>query len=147
MQGKWDDVVKIYRRSPEVHWTKITRSGDTALHMAVSDRKESIVLKLFELINNKVGRSASWPEGEWENIYFKHPLQIANEQGNTPLHLAASTGNVQMCLCITEELRELIGIRNNKRETPLFVASLHGKKGAFVCLHHLYGGGKRYDLC
>ena len=70
MQGKWDDVVKIYRRSPEAHWTKINRSGDTALHIAVSDRKESIVLKLVELINNKVGRSASWPEGEWENCCF-----------------------------------------------------------------------------
>ena len=154
MQGKWDNVIKTYQEKPAALGVKITRSGDTALHIAVLDRKESVVEKLVNLINDEVNRveakkkeqkpkevkeastSSREKEGREEEKY-EHPLEIANDRGNTPLHLAASIGNVRMCLCIAREHRKLVDSRNNERETPLFLAALHGKKAAFLCLHGL----------
>ena len=160
MQGKWNDVIATYQKKPKAHGAKITRTGDTALHIAVLDRKESVVEKLVKLINDEVkkveakkekdvkGASTSWREEEGEKEEeFKHPLEIANERGNTPLHLAASIGNVRIYLCIAREHRELIGLRNEERETPLFLAALHGKKEAFLCLHELCDPEKCFDHC
>ena len=102
MQGKWNDVVTTYQKKPKAHRAKITTTGDTALHIVVLDRKESVVEKLVKLINDEVGKveakkekevkgvNTSWREEEGEREEeFKHPLEIANERGNTPLHLAA----------------------------------------------------------
>ena len=77
-------------------------------------------------------------------------LKSKNEQGNTPLHLAASMSNVSMCKCIArkgEDLLQRIGnkdgkeneihllhIRNKDGETPLFLAVRHGQTEAFLCL-------------
>ncbi|GLT55155.1 hypothetical protein SLA2020_283010 [Shorea laevis] len=47
MKVEWDKVVDACS-NPEAHKVKITRSGDTALHIAVSDGKEEIVKKLID---------------------------------------------------------------------------------------------------
>ena len=54
MQGKWNDAVATYQKKPKAHRAKITRTGDTALHIAVLDHKESVVEKLVKLINDEV---------------------------------------------------------------------------------------------
>ncbi|KAK2991140.1 hypothetical protein RJ640_029433 [Escallonia rubra] len=123
MKGDWKAVVETYDAHPEVHKAKITKSGDTALHIAVLDGQESTVQELVELICQK--------------DVSKEALGIANERRNTPLHLAASLGNVSMCKCIAHE--SLIGNRNVEGETPLFLAALHGKKDAFLCLSSICG--------
>lgn len=142
MQGKWEKVVQEYETNPKTHGAKITRSGDTALHIAVSDRKEAIVEQLVNLINDEVKRKKD------EKREVEHPLTIANERGNTPLHLAASIGNVKMCKCIAQELKhQVVGIRNRDRETPFFLAALHGKKEVFLYLHQLCGAGTTEGYC
>ena len=47
MKGEWEEVVKIYGSDKRAHKVKITKSGDTALHLAVSDDKEDIVERLI----------------------------------------------------------------------------------------------------
>ncbi|KAK2648408.1 hypothetical protein Ddye_015897 [Dipteronia dyeriana] len=125
MKGEWGEVVQIYSDNPSIHKAKITRSGGTALHIAVSDGKEDIVKKLLDLIKDKSPTAA------------QEVLRMGDEIGNTPLHTAAMLGNVKMCRCIAVLDKSLIGVRNQDSETPFFLAASHGHKDAFLCLHFL----------
>ncbi|TXG63710.1 hypothetical protein EZV62_010704 [Acer yangbiense] len=62
MKGDWDEVVKIYSNNPSIHKAKITRSGGTALHIAVSDGKEDIVKKFEQYVMNELLKRASMYE-------------------------------------------------------------------------------------
>uniref|UniRef100_A0A5B6Z2K7 PGG domain-containing protein n=1 Tax=Davidia involucrata TaxID=16924 RepID=A0A5B6Z2K7_DAVIN len=127
MRGKWMKVVDVYRRNPLAREAKLTKSGDTALHIAVADGNEDIVKKLAESI----------PEKDASRI-----LNLKNERENTPLHLAAALGNVAICRCIGLKCPNVINARTVEGETPLFLAVHHGKQEAFLCLHQLYKKGK-----
>ncbi|KAM4075455.1 hypothetical protein ACB094_10G171000 [Castanea mollissima] len=130
MKGEWRSVVEIYSKDAMAHTAKLTRSGDTALHIAVSDSQEDIVQELVKCIST---------QGKGKEV-----LVIGNEQGNTPLHIAASIGSVVMCRCIAEVDKSLVGARNHDRETPFFLAVLYGKKEAFLCLHQICGTKNGY---
>ncbi|KAL0458174.1 UNVERIFIED_CONTAM: hypothetical protein Slati_0444600 [Sesamum latifolium] len=130
IQGNWKEVVNIYEQHPDAHHTMITQSGDTALHIAISDGNAEIV---EELVSRAVIRTEA--------------LEIQNELGNTPLHLAASLGNVRICKLIARTNSRLIGIRNRNSETPFFLAALNGRKQAFLCLHSFCRSGEGYEYC
>ncbi|KAE8660669.1 type I inositol 1,4,5-trisphosphate 5-phosphatase CVP2-like [Hibiscus syriacus] len=121
MKGEWNTVISIYEKDPSVHVAKIIRSGDTALHIAVSNVQEAVVEQLVDSVS---------AHGEPPKA-----LEIRNEQGNTPLHVAASLGNARMCICLVRVEPFLLQIQNFQGETPMFVAALHGKKDAFLCLN------------
>ena len=68
MQGKWRDVIEMYKNNKKAHQAKITVLGDTALHIAILDGKETEVVKLVDQI------------GEGLNSRM-----IKNNMGNTPV--------------------------------------------------------------
>ncbi|KAL6338234.1 hypothetical protein AAG906_018493 [Vitis piasezkii] len=192
-QGKWNKVVESYKINPNTHKVKITRSGDTALHIAVLNGQENIVEELVRLIDEAAAKkpekgndsaakeqestselkdqgsaleskeqaSESAAKAEASALAAKeqatgndsaetpegHPLKIANERGDTALHLAASIGNVRMCDCIAQKHKDLVGARNKLAETPLFLAALHGKKDGFLCLHKICGPDEGSKYC
>jgi ankyrin repeat protein len=131
-KGEWDEVVGTYESKTLAHKAIITKSGDTALHIAVSDGQEEKVKQLVDILisNGEEGKQA---------------LKMKNEQGNTPLHVAASMGSVGMCECIAQVDPSLVGARNEDSETPFFLAALHGKKEAFLCLLGICGRDAGYD--
>ena len=131
MQSDWEGVVRICEQHPSAHKAIIPASGETILYMAVSDKEEKIVEELVEQISKS----------------DLDALKIGNEEGDTPLHLAASIGNVQMCKCITDKDRKLVGFPNSKAETPLFLAALRGQKEAFLFLHGMCESSERHDYC
>ncbi|XP_021805445.1 ankyrin repeat-containing protein ITN1-like [Prunus avium] len=90
--------------------------GDTALHIAASDRETKIVLDLLEIIG-------------------ENALKIKNNKGNTPLHLAAVVGDVETCHAMATKYPKLVSSRNNENATPLFLAALNGHEKVFLCLH------------
>ncbi|CAI9781201.1 unnamed protein product [Fraxinus pennsylvanica] len=134
MNREWNEVIETYAQHPWAHKAKITRSGDTALHIAISDGQVTIVEQLMEKILGKKENACD-------------VLETGNELKNTPLHLAASLGNVKMCRLIAGFNSTLIGERNKDGETPFFQAVLNGKREAFSCLHDICGTDKGYSYC
>ena len=84
-KGEWCSVVEIYRTNLTAHKVKLTRSGDTALHIAVPDSRDDIDQELVKCISAQT-------KG-------KEVLEIENGKGNTPLHIAASMIQWGMWLC------------------------------------------------
>ncbi|GMN68023.1 hypothetical protein TIFTF001_037082, partial [Ficus carica] len=114
----WDEVLKIYNKSPEVQKAKITKSEDTTLHTTVSVGQTEIALELVEKSQEDT-------------------LELANAKGNTALHIAAALGDLRVCESMISKNRGLITFRNLKGETPLFLAPLHAKREAFLYLYSL----------
>ncbi|KAL7172446.1 hypothetical protein ACSBR2_032022 [Camellia fascicularis] len=148
MKGKWEEVVEIYKKNAEVHGAKITKSGDTALHLAVSDGQDDFVKQLVDTIYEADSKAKDEHGGGAVSIVEIEPksgkeapkaLMVENERGNTPLHLAAASGSLAMCYWIAKKHPNLIFIRNNEQMNPLFLAALNGKKDAFLCLDNLCG--------
>ncbi|KAJ7972746.1 putative Ankyrin repeat-containing protein [Quillaja saponaria] len=123
LKSDWEQVIEIYKNYDWTHTSTITKSGDTALHVAVIDDKYNFVKQLVDIITEINPANAS------------RALGIQNERGNTPLHFAASRGYVEMCVCIAQVDPSLVGSRNNGGETPLFLAALRGHKDTFLFLH------------
>ncbi|KAL5542601.1 hypothetical protein UlMin_010311 [Ulmus minor] len=118
MKGKWNDVVEIYRAIPEAQKAKITKSGDTALHIAVSAGQTDIAVELVEMVEEDI-------------------LSIVNVRGNTALHIAAALGDLRVCQSIASRDLDLVKIRNNNGEIPLFLAAVFGKKETLLYLNTL----------
>ncbi|KAM5569644.1 hypothetical protein ABKV19_016914 [Rosa sericea] len=127
MKGQWEKVMEAYRNSITAQVAKITRSKETALHIAIADGRTEIVLELVNIILNNGDKS--------DDSASTAVLSIANDRGNTPLHLAAWLGNVQVCHSIAAQAASLVSVRNVEGETPLFLAALNGNTKAFLCLH------------
>ncbi|CAL2224628.1 unnamed protein product [Prunus armeniaca] len=119
MNGDWVKVVEAYRLSENVCDLRITKMGDTALHIAAFDGETKIVLDLLEILKENASKI----------------LQIKNKKGNTPLHLAAVVGDVETCHAMATKDRKLVSLRNDQDETPLFLAALNGHEKVFLCLH------------
>lgn len=132
MQKKWGEVVEKYEDC-SAHKIKLTKSEDTAFHIAISSYNskspssshEKSTLKMISLMKECSSCSTV--------------LSMQNEKGDTPLHVAAAVGWKVICSRIVEEDWELIKIRNKKGETPLFIAAHHGNLEAF---HSLLGTEK-----
>ncbi|MCD9639782.1 hypothetical protein HAX54_024503 [Datura stramonium] len=132
MENKWTEVLQLYINNKFVREAKLTRSEDTALHLAISsyhpDRDDSLQHPHLTCIKEMV---AKIPPGSRMRI-----LKQKNEKGNTPLHLAAELGSVPIIACLVNSKEpELIRETNSKGETPLFITAYRGKLDAFLYLH------------
>ncbi|XP_031266933.1 uncharacterized protein LOC116125335 [Pistacia vera] len=126
MKSNWDDVIDIYQRDPSFHMEKITKSGQTALHIAVSDVQEQKVAKLVDIIikhptktdESTIADHHKTAASKIDKAEARFPaLAVEDDRGNTPLHIAASLGSAKMCECIAwankDSSLELIGARNH----------------------------------
>lgn len=132
MKGQWREVLDAYKNNPRALEAKVTKAEGTVLHMAVYVGQTNFLTTLLENINEDVSLAM---------------LNIPNSEGNTPLHLAAKFGNVDICNIIAKRDPKLILCRNFEGETPLFLAAIHGTKDAFFCLHGLLQNKDDYSPC
>ena len=128
LEGDWSTFLDMYEKNPQRFdpSTKMTKSGDTVLHVAAVHGAEDFVTKLFDEIKSKTN-----------NEEYLRILSAKNERGQTPLHYAASWGSLDMCKSILSDgyFYSLAHLRNRQGETPLFLAALHGHKETFLYLH------------
>jgi len=137
LEERWKHVISAYENDSEYHKVIINESRGTALHVAVNDGNVELVSILVEAILRHEGRG---------KLRDDSALRSTNERGNTPLHLAASRGFIGMCKFIigeNGERKDLIRVRNKKRETPIFKAVLTGQRKAFL---YLYDVSKDLDV-
>ncbi|XP_028789090.1 uncharacterized protein LOC114745116 [Neltuma alba] len=129
MRGKWSEAFETFKKERDLRIAEITIAGDTVLHMVVSNGEEKVVADMVDLLVQ---------EDDEESVNKHAVLGAGNKRKNTPLHIAASMGKVEMCKKIGRENPFLLGSRNIAGETPLFLAALNGKKKTFLWLHYLY---------
>ncbi|KAK7363639.1 hypothetical protein VNO77_05789 [Canavalia gladiata] len=132
MKGQWREVLEAYKNNHRALEAKITKAEDTVLHIAVYMGQTNFLMTLLENITQDVSLAI---------------LNIPNSKGNTPLHLAAELGNVDICNSIAQRDPKLILCRNFEGETPLFLAAMHGRKGAFFSLHAHLQNKDDYSPC
>ncbi|XP_030946126.1 uncharacterized protein LOC115970673 [Quercus lobata] len=97
---------------------------ETVVHLAIAHGSEDIVEELVKIIDDNKDR-------------FKNVLQYKNDQGDTPLHVAASTGSLSTCVCIAEADPSMGNERNKEGKSPLFLAALLGRTEIFFHLHSI----------
>lgn len=120
IKGQWREVLEAFEKNPKALEAKITKAEDTVLHIAVYVNQTCFVSTLLDNISEDMS---------------KNILRIQNSKGNTPLHVAAELGNVDICNNIAKRDHTLISCRNLEGEAPLYLATVHGKRDAFFCLH------------
>lgn len=133
MKGQWKEALEAYKKNPKTLEARTTKSEDTVIHIAIYVGQTNFVISILDKLEKDV---------ECNGI-----LSIQNSKGNTPLHLAAELGNMEICKSIAERDGNLISCRNMEGETPLFLAAHYGKKDAFFCLHGCLNNKGDYSLC
>ena len=110
--------------------------GNSALPLAVLCRRSHIEVKLVAVINERSEDPADI-------------LSTPNAQGDSPLHLAANMGSIEMSKCIIGGHKHLLGVRNSCDSlTPIHEAALSGKKEAFFWLCEMcYSTAQAQDYC
>ena len=123
---QWSDVVNIYRENFDQAHKVIAMLRETALHVAIAHGSEDTVEELLKIIHAN--------KKEFENA-----LKYKNDRGNTPLHVAASTGSLSTCVCVAEADPSMGNERNKEGKSPLFLAALLGRTEIFLKLHSICG--------
>ncbi|KAL4604577.1 hypothetical protein ACB092_10G202200 [Castanea dentata] len=121
---RWAEVVNIYREHFDQAHKVMAMLRETVLHLAIAHGSEDVVEELVKIIDDNKGR-------------FKNVLQYKNDQGNTPLHVAASTGSLSTCICVAEAEPSMGNERNKEGKSPLFLAALLGRTEIFFHLHSI----------
>ncbi|KAJ8759782.1 hypothetical protein K2173_009883 [Erythroxylum novogranatense] len=110
-QGNWDVVKRICetKKGKEIINHRITKRGETALHVAVSEGQTDFVRKLIKEMSKKA-------------------IKARDKLGNTAFCTAATSGNVELAQEMLREVKDLANIRGIKRMLPIYVAALLGHK-------------------
>ncbi|KAI9110513.1 hypothetical protein K1719_018379 [Acacia pycnantha] len=120
--GGWRKILIMITANKQLRTAKVTVTGDTVLHMAVSCGRDHVVETLLDLvcgkrINKQDNKSPSLPSRDENDYHIK--LVLGAKDDEDPF--------------LTAE-------RNNAGETPLFMAALHGKRETFLWLYYRYTG-------
>ncbi|XP_040362964.1 uncharacterized protein LOC112168338 isoform X2 [Rosa chinensis] len=93
---------------------------DTAIHVAVYSNNKELVASLLQKVYGD--------DGELRDYFSGGPGTFVKQNafGNTPLHEAASIGNVDMVNIIMQYDRKQLNTKNKRGETPFFTAAVYG---------------------
>ncbi|XP_054785922.1 uncharacterized protein LOC129292384 [Prosopis cineraria] len=133
-QRDWGKVVQLCENRPELLSVGMGSSNDTALHVSINDNRGDIAETLVDIIRTHK---------------IEQALIAQNSKGETPLHCAAARGYVQMCQLILDASHDmdkdvdwLLSKTNRWHENPIFVAVVHNRKLAFICLCKAFPEGE-----
>ncbi|XP_031251065.1 uncharacterized protein LOC116108969 [Pistacia vera] len=116
LKGDWDTAKIIYKEDRIDLTVKLSKQGDTALHIAVAAQRTSFVKKLVEQMK-------------------KEDLAIKNNAGNSAFLIAAASHSVEIVKAIMEKNEDIVKIRGGNDMLPLHAAAQTGDK---EIVEHLY---------
>ncbi|KAF5930420.1 hypothetical protein HYC85_031293 [Camellia sinensis] len=120
----WDGVLTFHKNKDGPVNVRITSTGEAVLHMAVRDRELEALEKLTEKVE----------------------MELADNRGNTCLHLAAKMGYTDGCIFLAKNKPDRIRNCNSDNETPLFLAALYGREGTFFVLAQICDNVYGHDI-
>ncbi|KAJ0017553.1 hypothetical protein Pint_12306 [Pistacia integerrima] len=141
LRGDWSMAEGIYKKHKNDIRVRISKEGDTALHIAAAAEQTDFLKKLVDNIN-------------------KEDLATINNAGNTAFCLAAVSGNVELAqkvelpnmieestnlAYVLERSRNLAMIRGRNEMLPLSMAALFGHKEMVQCLYEATDDESLYD--
>lgn len=133
LKGDWEAANQIHFTHQHCFATKITRQGDTALHIAAIAKRTDFVVKLVALMVQD---------------RCTHLLFLRNNNGNTALCLAAASGTVEIAKVMVEADESLLEIPGNTSGlTPLHMAALLGHREMVKYLLRLTQDRLSYEEC
>lgn len=116
LRGEWKNLDKVCKGARQLG-LPINNSGETALHLAVYSGKEEPLKTILEQLVLPINNS-----GEMD--YTEHWKSSAE---NTPLHEAATAGNLDAFKLLVEFRKEDLLELNSRGETPLYRAARYGQ--------------------
>ncbi|KAH9624791.1 hypothetical protein KSS87_003734 [Heliosperma pusillum] len=128
LSGDWGAAAQFYNTRPYCFTKRITKRGDTALHIAAVAGRADFVSQLVNLL------MASSSE---------YVLRLKNNNGNTALCFAAVSGVVAIAKAMVDRDSGLTKIRNKYELTPLLMAAMLGNRDM---VHYLLSLNDNYDL-
>ncbi|KAJ0018096.1 hypothetical protein Pint_12337 [Pistacia integerrima] len=109
LKGDWDTAERIYKEDKIDLTVKLSKRGDTTLHIAVAAQRTSFVIKLVEQMK-------------------KEDLAIKNNSGNSAFFLAAASHSVEIVKAMIEKNEDVVTTRGDDHMLPLHKAALTGDK-------------------
>ncbi|KAF5742367.1 ankyrin repeat-containing protein [Tripterygium wilfordii] len=109
MKGDWEKANEFLRSHPGAVNVRITKEMDTVLHIAAGAKQTKFVEEVVKRMSIA-------------------DLALRNKYNNTALCYAAASGVTKMAEMMVSKNGELLGIRNNKGVTPLYIAALFGHR-------------------
>jgi ankyrin repeat protein len=141
MSGNWKSMLDHYQERVLDVPFPVTLSADTALHLAVYSKQEQPLKDLLDIVKDiksllpetefLVPDETESPVPETESpvpeteshVPEIEILKRKNKFGNTALHEATIYGNYEAARLLVERCPDLLLIRNEFGETPLFTAA------------------------
>ncbi|XP_031247666.1 uncharacterized protein LOC116105376 [Pistacia vera] len=120
LEGDWNTAERIYNEDNIDTQVKLSKDGDTALHIAVVARRTGFVKKLLEQMN-------------------KEDLAVKNNAGNTTFFLAVASKRVEIVKAMMEKNDDIVKIRGDNDTLPLHKAALEGDKEMVEYLYEATG--------
>ncbi|KAL6207184.1 hypothetical protein ACLB2K_024429 [Fragaria x ananassa] len=136
-ERKWSEIRSFYEEQRFDVFMPLNHLGDTALHLAAYSEDMELVKSLLNIVydDDTFRLGLQFSEDEAGNLLPSDEqnclkLSLKNKSGNTPLHEAASTGNVKLVelMLSFEKKRPLMtNTRNKDDQKPFFMAAIYGK--------------------
>lgn len=122
LKGDWKAAADIFAKDPRALGAVITETYETALHIASGAKRTEFVQNIVKMMNVS-------------------QLRMRNFVGNTALCFAAASGIVEIAKVMVEEDEELLLIPGGQGASPLYTATLLGRK---EMVSYLYRNMKQY---
>ncbi|KAL6992641.1 hypothetical protein U1Q18_010753 [Sarracenia purpurea var. burkii] len=109
LKGDWEKARWFVNMNPGAQRARITKGGETALHIAAGARRTKFVEELVKEMSAE-------------------DLGMQNIDDNTALCFAAASGITKIAEVMVKKNRDLAGIRGSQGVTPVYMAALLGHR-------------------